>query len=185
MNGHRNSFTMSKLILTQLGAAYRRKRFVILKGVGERTRVYGSLTVCMGETMHTTMADKLVDETDEVSVKRGVIETSSVMVTDRFGPGNRHFYHWKMTANIMKDVNMKNNLMKSRNFHSLGGATVTYAAYTFLEELLRVSLRFKNVPTQNRMFCTRVPLELSQVVVTLDCISTRKLSLFCFSNIVC
>jgi len=37
------------------------------------------------------------------------------------------------------------------------------------------------------MFYTRVPLELSQlvVVVTLDCISTRKLSLFCLSNIVC
>jgi len=34
------------------------------------------------------------------------------------------------------------------------------------------------------MFYTRVPLELSQLVVTLDCISTKKLSLFCLSNIV-
>jgi len=34
------------------------------------------------------------------------------------------------------------------------------------------------------MFYTQVPLELSQLVVTLDCISTRKLNLFCLSNIV-
>jgi len=36
----------------------------------------------------------------------------------------------------------------------------------------------------NPMFYTRVPLELSQLVVTLDCIYTRKLNLFCLSNIV-
>jgi len=71
--------------------------------------------------------------------------------------------------------------------HSLDGATITYDAYTVFWTnfcALRYVTFFKNVPTQNPVFYTRVPLELSQLVVTLDCISTRKLNLFCLSNIV-
>jgi len=56
--------------------------------------------------------------------------------------------------------------------------------HSLSDEFLCVFVVFKNVPTQNPMFYTRVPLELSQLVVTLDCISTRKLNLLCLSNIV-
>jgi len=56
--------------------------------------------------------------------------------------------------------------------------------YSFLDEFLCVFVVLKNVPTQNPMFYTRVPLELSQLVVTWIAFTVKKISLFCLSNIV-
>jgi len=39
--------------------------------------------------------------------------------------------------------------------NSLGGATVTYAAYTTFRRISVRFRRFNKVPTQNPMFCTR------------------------------
>jgi len=57
--------------------------------------------------------------------------------------------------------------------------------YSFLDEFLFFLSFFKECTHPKPHVLYSVPLELSQLVLTLDCISGRKLSLFCPSNIVC
>jgi len=56
--------------------------------------------------------------------------------------------------------------------------------YSFFGRICAFRCVLRMYPPKTPCFYTRVSLELSQLLVTLDCISTRKLSLFCLSNIV-